>query len=131
MTGLELAERLSAIADWMDERLDDEEYDRPAGCASGVMQLRELARVRRPERCVMTRARWYDLAFAVVLAAGAAAAAYFTAVHPWRPGRGSARWPPVPAAGTRTVQPAVVSGLGRAGAGGWSWSVFPWPFCRR
>ena len=30
----------------------------------------------------MSRARWYDLAFAIVLAAGAAAAVYLTAVHP-------------------------------------------------
>lgn len=37
------ADQLVALADWMDERLDAENYDRQAVAESGVTQLRELA----------------------------------------------------------------------------------------
>jgi hypothetical protein len=35
--------RLIALADWMAERLDDEDYDRQAVAESGITQLREIA----------------------------------------------------------------------------------------
>ena len=42
-----LADRLTALADWIDQRLDDENYDRQAVAESGVTQLRELAALAR------------------------------------------------------------------------------------
>ena len=42
-----LADQIKAIADWMEQRLDDEEYDRQALAESGVTQLRELAALAR------------------------------------------------------------------------------------
>lgn len=42
-----VADRLTAIADWIEERLGDEEYDRQAVAESGVVQLRELAMLAR------------------------------------------------------------------------------------
>ena len=35
--------RLTALADWMEQRLDDADYDRQAVTESGITQLRELA----------------------------------------------------------------------------------------
>ena len=39
----DIAGRLTALADWMEQRLDDADYDRQAVAESGVTQLRELA----------------------------------------------------------------------------------------
>ena len=38
---------LTALADWMEQRLDDADYDRHAVTESGVTQLRELAALAR------------------------------------------------------------------------------------
>ena len=38
-----LADQMAALADWIEQRLDDENYDRLAVAESGVSQLRELA----------------------------------------------------------------------------------------
>jgi hypothetical protein len=42
-----LAGRLTALADWMEQRLDDEDYDRQAVAESALTQLRELAALAR------------------------------------------------------------------------------------
>ena len=41
------ADRLTALADWMEQRLDDEDYDQALLAESGITQLRELAALAR------------------------------------------------------------------------------------
>jgi len=42
-----LADRIAGLARWVEERLDDEEYDRQAVAESALVQLQELAALAR------------------------------------------------------------------------------------
>ena len=47
MTGAELADRLTGIADWLEERLDAQGYDHTMAAGWAVIQMRELAALAR------------------------------------------------------------------------------------